>query len=538
MHPWFVYFLSFYGREVGTYVCTCTTTLTLSVHVVKQTTVVYGSRDASEGGLLSLTRMRKYPGVKSKPQRLQSLSLLLYSTVERAQAVRVPYPYQVQGTGNDVLPHSSLLSSTIEVHDTPLCNDCTVVGQIVHSNSRATSAEGCEKMTSIRSNDIPFWKRPSSFVVTAVRVVVLVLVHASPFPSWSILGDWLYSPSLTSILIKPSYTLSHVREAMAIQNLSSGRSSDAYKAHPRIQMPPLLLAALTPLAKTDHAEFYLALFCLLLDLALATMVEHIGRTALFTNRIEEVDEETKEQGQLPESIRAPNSHIFAIDLQCKDDSIISMESLPSMAAQLYYWSLVTTASGSLYACFQMLPGFFLVAAFYESLRRHGSPFLSTFLLAVATYLELHHVAFLFPLSFLPSTRNRRAFVVFTFVFWFVCLQGLSYQLTGPSMFGRVLEATYGLGWRTVRPSLSVQWYLAMQLFSRFREYFRVLLLGLPYIAVMPITTRLHKYPIVLVRERNKTYSTAARRELTSILHLKGGDFFHALEYVPFGRDIV
>jgi len=364
-------------------------------------------------------------------------------------------------------------------------------------------------MTTINNSQIPFWRRPSTLIATFIRLAVTVFTHlpssSSPLVLTSIPTSWLFSPSLTSLVIKHSFTLSHVREALAIQNLAPGhRFSDAYAAHPRIQIPPLLLAALTPLAQSDFAELYLALMCLVFDLVLASMIQSIGEMALFTNRVEAVDQETKEQEQLPEPIRPPQSHIFAIYPQSKKveavDPLIRMESLPWLAARLYYWSPLTAISGSMYSCFQMLPGCFLVASLYEATRRGGSPFLSTFLLAGASYLELHHVVFLVPLIALPSisARGRTSLVVLSFAFWFACLQGLSYQLVGPTTFTKVLQATYGLGWRTIRPNLSVQWYLAMQLFARFRMYFGALLLGLPYTIVLPAATRLYKYPMVLV----------------------------------------
>lgn len=178
-----------------------------------------------------------------------------------------------------------------------------------------------------------------------------------------------------------------------------------------------------------------------------------------------------------------------------------MESLPSLAAQFYYWSPATALPGSVYSCFQALPAFFLVASLWEASRRGGSHFLSTFLLAVGSYLELHHLVFLLPLLALRLTQAKGTALpmVLSFLFWFACLHGLSYQLVGPTMFSKVLQATYGLGWRTIRPNLSVQWYLSMQLFARFREYFGALLLGLPYIIVIPVATRLYRYPMVMVR---------------------------------------
>ena len=352
-----------------------------------------------------------------------------------------------------------------------------------------------------------FWTCPSTWAVTALRLVILFLVQFGAITT-TISHHWLYSPALISILIKPSWTLSHVQEALAIQRLVSGHFVDSYQGQ-RIQLPPLLLAAILPWAQSPYAKLNLGILCLFLDLAIAFMIEYIGRVALFTNRVEAVDKETKEQEQLPEVIQAPYRHIFAITQQ--DDSnntaLIPMESLPLLAAQFYYWSPISIVSGSVFSCFQNLAGFFLVATFWEAVRKGGSPWLSTFYLALATYLELHHVAFLIPLLSILQTRagarqpsSSKSFlacVPLSFAIWWGFLHGLSYLLVVPS-FVQVLQVTYGLGWKSIRPSLSVQWYLAIQLFLRFRGYFETLLLGLPYIVIVPVTLRLYKYPLVQV----------------------------------------
>ncbi len=342
-----------------------------------------------------------------------------------------------------------------------------------------------------------FWTSSSTWAVTTIRLAIIILYHSGAVKT-SIPHSWLHSPSLTSILIKPAWTLTHVREALAVQHLVSGHFADAFRAN-RIQLPPLLLAAITPLVQSTHSDIYWAILCLLLDFGMAVMIESLGLIALFTNRVEAVDVETIEQEQLPEAIRPPHSHVFAINKQEDlSKALISMESLPLLAAQLYYWSPATALSGSVYGCFQNLPGFFLVATFWEAVRRGGSLWLSTFFLALAAYLELHHIVFLLPLVALPRSRSMSIPVLISFSVWYGSLHGLSYLLVGP-MLEQVLQATYGVGWRIIRPSLSIQWYLAMQLFSRFRDYFGALLLGLPYIVVIPISVRLFAYPMVLVR---------------------------------------
>ncbi|EEC47213.1 predicted protein, partial [Phaeodactylum tricornutum CCAP 1055/1] len=48
------------------------------------------------------------------------------------------------------------------------------------------------------------------------------------------------------------------------------------------------------------------------------------------------------------------------------------------------------------------------------------------------------------------------------------------------------------------PSLSVVWYLHMEMFGRFHSYFRCLLGSIPFVLVTPLALRLYRYPIVMV----------------------------------------
>ena len=57
----------------------------------------------------------------------------------------------------------------------------------------------------------------------------------------------------------------------------------------------------------------------------------------------------------------------------------------------------------------------------------------------------------------------------------------------------------------VEPSLSTYWYFSMQMFDRFRTFYTVLIIGLPYIFVFPLTFRLHQYPIEFVSISAKFY---------------------------------
>ena len=388
-----------------------------------------------------------------------------------------------------------------------------------------------------------FWREPSTWLVTLIRVSILLGAQTGFSPGFE--RSWWQSPSFTQILIRPSYSLSHVQEALAIRDLGGGSFIGAYAAR-RIRLPPLLLATLMPLATTKYAEVYLSLLCLLMDLLLAAMLESIARIALFTNRSELVDQESHEQELLPAAIQPNQRHVFATSKGCKGDkTLIPMESLPLLVAQVYFWSPVVILSGSAYSSFQGLPGFLAIASIAEALRRGGSLPLSTFFLAMACYLELYYVVFLLPLLTFPIMTGRQSQLVFSYMFWFVCLHGLSYQLVGSKNLSKVIHATYGLGWNTIRPSLSVQWYFAMQLFSRFLGYFGTLILGLPYILPIPIAIRLYRYPMTLVCRRALHYLFRLERKLshyslTFSCHSPGvgGHLLDALDHLPACSDSV
>ena len=348
-----------------------------------------------------------------------------------------------------------------------------------------------------------FTTSPSTYVVTILRLALVLLPHWLPLDS-IFPNNWLYSSAFTSVLVRPHQTLSQVREARAILQLSGGKFSDAYNIFPTIRIQPLILASMLPVLEIPNAELILSLLLLLIDFAIAYMLEAIGRQVLMSPN-QNIDQEENEQRQLPEAIRPQSAHIFPIyrsyDGSEDPKPLFSMESLPFLAARLYYWSPLVAMPGAIYHCYQNLPAFFMVASLYEAYREYGSYPLSTFYLAVASYMEPHCIVFLAPLIAMAqqrsdSTNTQRSMVV-CFALWSACLQYLSYSLVGPSKYWDTLVTTW-CSWKNLSPSLSLHWYFHMQLFSRFINYFRALLTGLPFMVVFPLMIRLHKYPMVIV----------------------------------------
>ena len=270
-----------------------------------------------------------------------------------------------------------------------------------------------------------FLTATSTHGATLVRLALIVapyLIVCAHSPS----TEWLYNPSLLSVLVRPHQSLAHLEEARAIQALSPAVSSAPtnfsgfYPANDSIRIPPLVLAVFSPLLglPSDRVRGLLvSILLLLIDFAIACLLEQIGIRLLLGLRsnTSNNDDEGNDQGissqqqqqqpirrgtieeedlqrKFPESIRPPYSHIFPIyrnhtqTKEClsneeesdknptqreKEESepaepLISMASLPLLSAQLYYWSPFTALPACVYNCWQNIPTLFLVASVYES----------------------------------------------------------------------------------------------------------------------------------------------------------------------------
>lgn len=97
---------------------------------------------------------------------------------------------------------------------------------------------------------------------------------------------------------------------------------------------------------------------------------------------------------------------------------------------------------------------------------------------------------------LPLVADPSAVLSFV-VLWTAGLHAMSYLLVGKS-FGSILVASYGWKWNRQSVNLGLLWYFQMQMFRRFRRYFLILINGLPYVVVVPIGLRLHRFPMVVV----------------------------------------
>jgi hypothetical protein len=314
--------------------------------------------------------------------------------------------------------------------------------------------------------------------------------------------------------------ISHLQEAHALRALSAptkggiNNFARAYLGNGSIRIPPLLLAALSPLIDNSLPEIWLSIILLLVDVGIAYLLDQIGRCVLMSSKdTSRIQQEEKRQRELPKVIQPENDHIFPIYTDDKESkSLIPMSGLPLLAAQLYYWSPCTALPSCLYSSWQNLPSLFLLASIYQACSDNRSFTISSFLLAIAVYLEPYYVVFSTPAMILffygsktasnKQTTSSMNSTIGSFIgllaLWSMCFQYLTYSLVGRTMYWRVLCDVYGDTWLSSSPNLSVQWYFRMQLFSRFHDYFGAIFLGLPFVLIAPLTVRLWKYPEALV----------------------------------------
>jgi GPI transamidase subunit PIG-U len=338
---------------------------------------------------------------------------------------------------------------------------------------------------------------------------------------------------------------------------------DAYRGHEtghsRIHLPPLALAAMESiLAMTGDAPYTvrsdneqlssttashgywawiaISIFGLLVDVWIGTRLERLTFNTL-AREANDPSELDLMQHMNPRIV-PPLTHLFPMNPLSKfpttngttsspsSSSVMSgtascwlqWNDLPFYVAHLYYSNPITvlavSSSAATSYCFQNVGLACLVTALAECstprpLLRSGSAArcdapssatMAAFGLAVATYLDVHCVVFLIPMAiWIGAGRAKTLGVLWDF--YTCCLQGLSLLLVGGDNFCSIFATTHlhQFALRGQPPSLSMLWYFGMQMFARFRSYFEFLLGGFPYLLVVPVTIRLHRYPSVLVR---------------------------------------
>jgi hypothetical protein len=220
------------------------------------------------------------------------------------------------------------------------------------------------------------------------------------------------------------------------------------------------------------------------------------RISLFIIKTESGDGEEGLQAKMPAAIQPPRAHIFQITSASKDaetKTLLPTADVSVLAAQLYYASPITFLASGMFDSFQNVWCLFLLWSIHEVMftsKRALS--LAALSLALAAYGQPWYITFCVPITILQPSRKKAGVFLMLFLLCVLWLQGLSFLLVGTKAYWT---------WKpTIQrsPNLGPLWYFQMQLFDRFHDFFQIMLTGLPYLAVAPLTIRLHRYPIALV----------------------------------------
>lgn len=222
--------------------------------------------------------------------------------------------------------------------------------------------------------------------------------------------------------------------------------------------------------------------------------------------------------------------------------ILFRHEIPFVIAQMYYMNPTSILSSSCIGSFQNLRVLLLVSSLNQSIITYnnndgGSVTFAVFLLAIASYIDIHLIIFILPVIFFIHKTTRRKInvhdkqqqpdqiqehvelkkqqnqtqsnnpfndwrvVLLLFALYYISFHIMSYRLVGGRIWKDVFVSThlYSFQLNGSEPNLSTLWYLGMELFNRFRLYFTILLGGIPYTLIIPITIRFYNYPAVLVR---------------------------------------
>ena len=159
----------------------------------------------------------------------------------------------------------------------------------------------------------------SNVAATASRLLLIAVSHVAPLRNMLVIpiSNYIYSPIVQSILVRPHQAFTHVREACSIRQLVAGKFVDAYQSNQSIRLPPLLLAAMLPLdhlgEQEDYNNVWASIVLLIVDLAIAYMIRELGNELLLSRKKNlNEKEELRLQKHIPLNIQPNNAHIFPL----------------------------------------------------------------------------------------------------------------------------------------------------------------------------------------------------------------------------------
>ena len=325
----------------------------------------------------------------------------------------------------------------------------------------------------------PQWTRTRAFAI-ALTLRLLLCARWIP-PDWQ---SFLHpqNRALRSLLVSPTWTLEHVRQVSCTLHWGDNDI-------PSSQVDPFLGADLPPLwllfwecfLNLPHSDLVVALLLTAVDYLVASLWYRIGQ-----RRTTSTEEQECVTNRMPELIRPPANLLSLLPDE---------RQLPSLLALLYFANPITILASAVYGGLANTKLALLLMAVVVSQNDDKSMWRTSVALGAVLYLDLSYGVFAVALA-IPWWDAT----LFVFAALQLASQSLAPSFSTTTMLSLLLPGG-DLASNNIPPSLSILWYTHMEFFTRFAPLLRLLLGGLPYLVVIPLAIRLHRYPLVLVRQK-------------------------------------
>jgi len=376
----------------------------------------------------------------------------------------------------------------------------------------------------------------------------------------AILPKYTQCAALQSILFDPKYTLENLKETIFV----SKHMSDGGNSHPLIFA--VLDKLITKLPQDFDHDLAFSILALLIDLAIACQLYRLAKVFIETQTEHMKWEQETEQNMNAKIYPIKPSRTYLFGLRFDDDNqafptLFATANIPALCAMVYYFNPITIlASANGVASIQGLWILLLVSTLMQAGK--GNAPLAGLYLAILCHVDIYNIIFVIPSALLwkhhyefksaelktkrPSMACKsnliRAFTILlhclvmmhltldetfpvfivSFLFWFILVNLAALILHGWSWSTLIEMYDVTRNFDNMAPNLGLQWYLAVNTFTRFRPYFAVMCSGFVFLFCIPLLIRFYYYPMEMVSERQCAHSWSS----TFILILNSHRFAH------------
>mmetsp|Transcript_12783 Transcript_12783/g.23985 ORF Transcript_12783/g.23985 Transcript_12783/m.23985 type:complete len:472 (-) Transcript_12783:1443-2858(-) len=345
-------------------------------------------------------------------------------------------------------------------------------------------------------------------VLLLLGIALRVGLFMDAISSEAILTKYTQSEALQSILYNHRYTLSAVKEAIFV----TGNLNDGNNPYPLVTF-----AVDKFLEKYPHQfsqDFVFGILSLLLDALIAYKLYRLAK-ALNKGNTDHMNWEKRienDMNPLIYPISASKAHLFGLRFDDDDQkfpTLFASSNVPHLCAMIYFFNpftILTSASGV--PSIQGLWIFLLVCTLVDSV--NGNALSAALFLSILCHVDIYNIVLLMPCAILwkhhyefksnelKKKRPSPFFFIFCFLFWFVTINVASMIFFGWGL--KTLKEAYDVtkNYKDLTPNLGMHWYLFINTFSRYREYFVIVCSGFVFLFCIPLLIRFYNYPMEMV----------------------------------------